>query len=73
MNANLFHNILNVIFGIIGVLVLADWTAFGFDAPTSVKIVGGLMVAQNALKLIINVSRDGVSGLAKPQPPVDGN
>lgn len=70
MNSNLFHNILNVAFGIIGVLVLADWTAFGFDAPTAVKIVGALMVVQNGLKLVINVNRDGLGGLVKPQPPV---
>lgn len=70
MNSNFFHNILNVAFGIVGVLVVADWTAFGFDAEMSVKIVGALLVAQNTLKLGINVTRDGLTGLFKPQPPV---
>lgn len=69
MNSNLFHNLLNIVFGIVGVLVVADWTAFGFDAATSVQIVGGLLVAQNALKLGINVSRDGIGGLIRHQPP----
>lgn len=73
MNTNLFHNILNVVFLVVGVLVTFDWTVFGFDATVTVKIVGALMLAQNLLKLGINVTRDGVAGLVKPQPPVDGN
>ena len=70
MNTNFFHNLLNLLFGLIGVLVLTDWTAFGVQADTGVQIVGALLVVQNVLKLIINVSRDGVTGLVKEQPPV---
>lgn len=65
MNTNLLHNILNALIGAIVALHEIDWTAF-FDADTSLKIVGGLAVA----KILINLVRDGVSGLAKPQPPV---
>ena len=46
MNANLFHNILNIAFLIIGVLVTFDWTVFGFDAAVTVKIVGALVLVQ---------------------------
>lgn len=70
MNANLFHNILNIAFLIIGVLVTFDWTVFGFDAAVTVKIVGALVLVQSLLKLGINITRDGVAGLVKPQPPV---
>lgn len=70
MNANLFHNILNIAFLIIGVLVTFDWTVFGFDAAVTVKIVGALVLVQSLLKLGINITRDGVTGLVKPQPPV---
>lgn len=70
MNANLFHNILNIAFLIIGVLVTFDWTVFGFDAAVTVKIVGALVLVQSLLKLGINITRDGVTGLVKPHPPV---
>lgn len=70
MNANLFHNILNIAFLVIGVLVTFDWTVFGFDAAVTVKIVGALVLVQSLLKLGINITRDRVTGLVKPQPPV---
>lgn len=70
MNSNAFHNFLNIAFAIIGVLVTFDWAVFGFAPEITVKIVGGLMLAQNMLKLGINVSRDGATGLFAPQPPV---
>lgn len=71
MNSNLAHNILNVAFLIIGVLIATDWTTFGFEQAMAAQIAGGLMVAQNLIKLGINITRDGIGGLVKPQPPVD--
>lgn len=71
MNMNLAHNILNAAGLVIGVLVTFDWTQFGVDSGTAVKIVGGLMLAQNLAKLGMNVARDGLTGLAAAQPPVD--
>lgn len=65
MNTNLLHNIINFLIALIPALHTFDWTAF-FDADTSLKIVGVLGVA----KLCINAWRDGVTGLAKRQPPV---
>ena len=70
MNTNLIHNISNVVFGVIGVLAATDWTQLGLSSEHSVQIIGGLMVAQNALKLIMNISRDGLLGLLMEQPPV---
>lgn len=66
MNTNLLHNMLNAAIGAVVALHEIDWTAF-FSAETSLKIVGGLAV----LKILINLVRDGVTGLAKPQPPVE--
>lgn len=66
LNTNLLHNVLNASIGAIVGLHEIDWTAF-FSAETSLKIVGGLALA----KILINLIRDGVTGLAKPQPPVE--
>jgi hypothetical protein len=71
MNANAFHNILNVVFLIVGVLVTFDWTVFGLDPVMTTKIVGALMLLQNVLKLAVNIGRDGVTGLVMAQPPVE--
>ena len=67
MNTNLIHNILNLVSAMIGALILTDWTAFGFDAATAAKIAAFVLLAQNVVKL---VTRDGLSGLVKEQPPV---
>lgn len=71
MNANAFHNILNFVFLIVGVLATFDWSVFGFDAVTTAKVIGGLMLLQNVLKIAVNLYRDGPTGLMKEQPPVD--
>lgn len=65
MNTNLLHNLLNVAMVAIPALETFDWTPFFSDA-TALKIVGIL----GLMKICINVYRDGVTGLAKQQPPV---
>lgn len=65
MNTNLIHNILNVAIAIMGALATFDFTQF-VGASTSVKIMAGLAL----IKLLINAVRDGLSGMTKPQPPV---
>lgn len=81
MNSNLFHNIVNV-----AMVVMSGVTAFlistgcvetagrlvcddhAFLSPElSATIVGVLGVA----KIVVNVARDGLAGLAKKQPPVE--
>ncbi|PYB71261.1 hypothetical protein [Rhizobium wuzhouense] len=66
MNTNFLHNIINVLIILIVGLHDVDWTAF-FSAETSLKIVAGLTIA----KLLINGVRDGLTGMVKPQPPVE--
>ncbi len=70
MNTNLFHNILNVLLLVVAALATFDWTVFGLDPTTTVKLVGGLALAQTILKIVLNVYRDGLTGLVKEQPPV---
>jgi len=71
MNSNAVHNILNVAQVILGSLLTFDWTSVGVSTGTGGKIVGGLVLASSVLKLGINVARDGIGGLAAPQPPVE--
>lgn len=70
MNTNLFHNILNFIGLIVGTLITFDWTGLGLDPITAAKVAGGFLLADKVIKLGINITRDGVAGLATPQPPV---
>lgn len=70
MNTNLIHNILNVLGLLVGAVVTFDWTALGASPATAAAIAGAVLFAQNAIKLVLNVLRDGVAGLAKTQPPV---
>ena len=64
-NLNFLHNLLNVAIVALPALEVFDWTPF-FSEATALKIVGGLGLA----KIVINASRDGFSGMTKPQPPV---
>ena len=81
MNTNLFHNIINVVM-ILVAGVTAVMTAMGcitlpsgdlectetlFLSPT---IATAIVTALGILKMLVNVIRDGFSGLAKRQPPV---
>jgi hypothetical protein len=80
MNTNLLHNILNVVIALLG-----GFTAFllatgcttlptgqlecsaSWISPTLTSIA---VLVLGVAKSIINVVRDGLAGLAKPQPPV---
>ncbi len=65
MNSNLFHNLLNVAIALVAIVSLPEVMAL---IPPEI----GLSIAGIAatLKVVINVIRDGVTGLAKEQPPV---
>ena len=66
MNTNLLHNILNVAMIIVAGLAGFDFVGMGIDPVLAGKIVAVL----GGVKMVINVLRDGVTGLTKPQPPV---
>ncbi len=80
MNSNLFHNIANI-----ASLVLAALTAVLMTSGCITLANGALdcsgswinptyttaaIAALQALKLVVNIVRDGLGGLIKPQPPV---
>ncbi len=65
MNTNLLHNILNVILAVVAVMSLPEVAAF-LPPEVAVMVAG----AVGTVKLMINVIRDGIKGLTKPQPPV---
>jgi len=70
MNANAFHNLLNVLMLLFGTLVTFDWTMFGLDAKTALFVTGVVIITEKLLKIAVNIARDGVTGLTKVQPPV---
>lgn len=70
MNTNLIHNILNVVGLLVGAIITVDWAGLGLSPQTAATVAGAVLVAQNVIKMAINITRDGVSGLAKDQPPV---
>ena len=71
MNANAFHNILNLIGLIVASLVLYDWTQLGLSAETAATVTAGLLLADKIIKFAMNIFRDGITGLWKVQPPVE--
>lgn len=66
MNTNLLHNILNIAMIVVAGLAGFDYVGMGLDPVMAGKIVAAL----GAVKMVINVLRDGITGLTKPQPPV---
>lgn len=82
MNSNLFHNLANI-----AMIVLAAATAALLAIGCTTLETGALECSQatmlrpellsiavmvlGALKVLVNVIRDGITGLTKPQPPVE--
>jgi len=70
MNSNLFHNILTLVLGIFGLLLTFDWSLVFSDPAMATKVAGWVLLAHTAVKYAVNITRDGIGGLTKPQPPV---
>lgn len=70
MNTNLLHNILNVVGLLLGLWATVDLTSLGLEKATATMLAGWFLLGSNSLKLVLNTLRDGVTGLVKPQPPV---
>ncbi|PZM07572.1 hypothetical protein [Rhizobium tubonense] len=80
MNSNLAHNLLTA------AMVLVAATTAGLSALGCVTLAtgaldcsasvlpptysGAIIAGLGIIKIVINITRDGVSGLTKPQPPV---
>ena len=70
LNTNLVHNILNFIGLLVGVLLTADWAGLGLSPADAAKAAAWVLLLSNLIKVTINFTRDGATGLLKPQPPV---
>jgi hypothetical protein len=80
-NTNALHNLLNVSITLSALIVaillatgcaqLADGTLECSQSFVGPSYTAAAVAALSALKIAVNIMRDGVSGLIKPQPPVD--
>ena len=82
LNTNTIHNAINILMTL-SALAIAILLATGCtqDAVSgllecsksvlSPAVTAFAISALGAIKILINIGRDGVSGLVKPQPPVD--
>lgn len=70
INTNLLHNILNIVGLIVGAMITFDWGDLGLSPTQAATIAAGVLFADKVIKLGINITRDGLSGLIKNQPPV---
>lgn len=66
LNSNTTHNVINVLIALIAALTAMDWTLF-VGPETAATVIAALA----ALKTVINIVRDGFTGLVKEQPPVE--
>lgn len=70
INTNMIHNVLNLVALLLAALIGYDWTQIGLTGEQAASLLAMLLAAQNILKLVLNVMRDGLLGLFKRQPPV---
>ncbi|MBB5573325.1 MULTISPECIES: hypothetical protein [Rhizobium] len=79
-NTNALHNILNILITLsalfVAILLATGCTQLGdgtlecsrsFFSPSYTAYI---VAALGGLKIVVNITRDGLSGLVKPQPPV---
>lgn len=65
MNKNLVHTILLVLSTLLGAFLQFDWTAVGVDASTAGHIAGALVMASSVIKMLLNGTGNGATGLVK--------
>ncbi|NTG74459.1 hypothetical protein G6M02_14120 [Agrobacterium rhizogenes] len=80
LNTNTLHNALNILISLSGLLVavllatgctqLLDGTLECSQSSVSPQVTACVIAALGALKVVVNISRDGFAGLIKQQPPV---
>ncbi|MBB3607358.1 hypothetical protein [Rhizobium sp. BK602] len=80
LNTNTIHNVLNILISLsalfVAVLLATGCSQFSdgmlecSQSFLSPQITAFVIAGLSALKVAINVVRDGLSGLVKPQPPV---
>ncbi|MDL2397477.1 hypothetical protein [Rhizobium mayense] len=80
LNTNALHNALNILITFSALLVaillamgctqLGDSTLECSQSSLNPSYTACVVAALGALKIVVNITRDGLSGLVKPQPPV---
>ncbi|MFT4182664.1 MAG: hypothetical protein QM636_12190 [Rhizobium sp.] len=80
LNTNTIHNVLNILISLsalfVAVLLATGCSQFGdgmlecSQSFLSPQITAFAIAGLSAFKIVINIVRDGMSGLVKPQPPV---
>lgn len=80
-NTNTLHNVLNVLIALsalmIAVLLATGCTQLSDGSlECSQSFIGpgyaaAVVTVLSTIKIVVNIMRDGVAGLIKPQPPVD--
>lgn len=80
MNSNLFHNILNILIAVMGLVTavmlgtgcttLVDGAIECSQSWVDPTYTAAAIACMGVLKSVINIARDGLSGLIKVQPPV---
>jgi hypothetical protein len=79
-NTNTLHNVINILMTLsalaIAILLATGCTQDALGAlecsksVISPSITAYAIAGLGALKILINIGRDGITGLTKPQPPV---
>ena len=81
LNTNTLHNLINIMITL-SALVIAILLATGCTqdalgnlecskSALSPSLTAYMIAGLGAMKILVNIGRDGITGLIKPQPPVD--
>lgn len=77
MNLNMIHNIINLLIAALGALLISSGCVAGATGaldctgswvPPEITVVA--ITALSVLKVVMNIIRDGLTGIWKVQPPV---
>ena len=81
MNSNLFHNIVNILtllIGLVTAVLVTTGCIEGADGSLSCEasmvdpsLLAWIIPILLILKMMVNIARDGITGLTKKQPPVE--
>lgn len=63
MNSTILHRLLDFIGLILGALITYDFTMLGVDPARAATISAAILLADNVVKLLINLTVDGPGGL----------
>lgn len=80
-NTNTLHNVLNVLIALSALMIavllatgctqLADGSLECSQSFIGPGYAAAVVAVLSTIKIVVNIMRDGVAGLIKPQPPVD--